>query len=136
MSQIRNLIISAPRIAGVKDHEQFSFIATNIFDADAAKLTELFDRKPGWSISARIRFMFLWMFSEDHNDYIGDLLFSLAVFAAQSIDINNGILERTSEYESEAIRLTETLKSYPKITSIMTVQEARALLGWAPGVAT
>lgn len=131
MNKIRELVISLPKLAGVRDHEQWSWIAGKIFDADANKETDLFDRSDKWSIPDRLRFLFPWV-HENHTIDIANHGMALIYFAAKSIDINNDLCDSGEGYIANENVLSRDEKNFPEIAAILTVAEAKALLGWVP----
>jgi len=133
MKGIRELIVKLPELCGAEDADRHEWRNGVVFDADAKKLTKVFDRRKGESIRRRLRLVQDWVKSGCSDYDKADYGFRLQVFAALSIDVNNGIEEKDAAYtrEYESLELLEF--RYPDVSSILTVKEASALLGWAPG---
>jgi hypothetical protein len=132
MKGIRELIVKLPELCGAEDADRHEWRNGAVYDADANKLTTVFDRRNGESIRKRLRLVQDWVDSGYPDYEKADYGFRLQAFAALSIDINNGRAEKDESYtrEYESLELLEF--RYPDISSILTVKEASALLGWAP----
>ena len=132
MKGIRELIVRLPELCGAEDADRHEWRNGAVFDADAKKLTTVFDRRKGESIRKRLRLVQDWVKSGCSDYDKADYGFRLQVFAALSIDVNKGIEEKNEAYtrEYESLELLEF--RYPDISGILTVSEASRLLGWAP----
>ncbi len=131
MNKVRELIVSLPRLSGVVDHAVYAWENGEKYDAEAHGRTRVYDRRDEWTVGDRLRFFFHWL-PESHDYDMADYGRSLVMFAAMSIDQNNGAPINLDEYESLKKELASKESAYPEISSILSVKEAEALLGWVP----
>lgn len=132
MSKIRQLLVEAPGWCGLYDAPRWSKIVEIAFDLEVADKESVGKRLPDETIPDRLRTVLAWRnyIPSLEGQQIGAYVQNLLVFAALSIDKNQGRPYDTSTLENYKKNLKAEESKYPQVSSILSVDEASTLDFW------
>lgn len=132
MSKIRQLLTEAPGWCGLYDAARWGKIAGIAFDEEVADKDSVGARLPDETIPDRLRTVLAWRsyVPSLEGQQIGAYVQNLLVFAALSIDKNQGRPYDESSRDNYWKNLKAEEAKYPQVSSILSVDEASILDYW------
>jgi hypothetical protein len=132
MSKIRQLLVEAPGWVGLYDADRWAWIAGAAFDKEVLDAESVGARIEGESIPDRLRTVLAWrsFIPSLEGQQIGAYVQNLLVFAALSIDKNQGFAYDEASRENYWKNLKAEEAKYPQVSKVLTVDEASTLDFW------